>query len=222
MSKRFLFHVAIALGLGIATAHAAEDRGMRAEIGLGAHWGDPDISFAGESDSLDTGTGLAGSVGAWKDGVGHKNLALGLEFLRLQDGDYSESVSGEILGATLSGDVSLDPTINALLVNAAYRKNDNGRFHPYAGAGIGVARVNATLSASATVTVGSSTFVASGSEDDSDTALAGQLFLGADYDVTSNVYVGAGARYFLTDTNLFGADVDFRNFVVSAKLGFRF
>jgi len=136
-----------------------------------------------------------------------KYLSLGLEYLRLQDSDFSESASGAFLGVTLSGTLDIEPTIDAVMINVAIR-NNSGNIHPYFGLGIGVGRADADLTASLTVTVDGETFAASGSTNDDDTAFAGQLFAGVDADVGGNWYVGINGRYFLMDADLFGADVE--------------
>ena len=202
-----------------ASAFAANH--FRVQAGVGVQGGDPEVTFAGVSDDLDTDTGIAISAGAWVDGVGWKHLSLGLEYLRLQDSDFSESASGTFLGVTLSGTLDIEPTIDAVMVNAAFRKN-TGTFHPYVGGGIGVGFADADLTASLTVTVDGETFAASGSASDDDTAFAGQLFAGVDADVGGNWYVGINGRYFLMDADLFGADVEFRTWSVMGIVGFRF
>jgi len=52
--------------------------------------------------------------------------------------------------------------------------------------------------------------------------LAGQAFVGFDVDFTKRVYSGVNVRYLMTDANLFGADVEFRNAIGMAVLGVRF
>ena len=194
---------------------------FRLQVGLGAHGGDPDIEFAGVSGSLDTDTGIAISAAGWVDHVGWNHLSLGLEYLRLQDSDFHESASATFLNATLTGTLDIEPTIDAVMVNAAIRKN-TGTIHPYFGGGIGLGHADVDLTASATVTVDSETFSASGSANDTDTAFAGQLFAGIDADIGGNWYLGVNGRYFLMDANLFGADVEFRNWAVMGVIGFKF
>jgi len=195
-----------------ASAFAANH--FRIQFGAGVQGGNPEVEFVGD---LDTDTGFAISGGAWVDKVGWKHLSLGLEYLGFQDSDFSES--GTFLGVTLSG--TIEPTIDAVMVNAAIRKND-GSIHPYFGGGIGVGFADVDLTASATVTVDSETFSASGSVNDTDTAFAGQLFGGVDADIGGNWYLGVNGRYFLMDADLFGADVEFRSWAVMGFIGFKF
>ncbi len=193
----------------------------RLQVGLGAHGGDPDIEFAGVSGSLDTDIGIAISAAGWVDHVVWNNFSLGLEYLRLQDSDFHASASTTFLDATLTGTLDIEPTIDAVMVNAAFRKN-NGNVHPHIGGGIGFGHADVDLTASLTVTVGGETFSASGSANDTDTAFAGQLFAGVDYDLTTGWYLGVNGRYFLMDVNLFGADIEFRSWALMGVVGFKF
>ena len=198
-----------------ASAFAANH--FRLQFGAGVQGGDPEVAFADVSGDLDTDTGFAISGGAWVDKVGWKHLSLGLEYLGLQDSDFSESFSGSVtvLGGTLSGtiDVDIEPTIDAVMFNAAIRKND-GSIHPYFGGGIGVGFASADVTASGTGTFNGEPVSVAGSIDDDDTAIAGQLFVGFDYDVVGSLYLGVNGRYFLMDADLFGVDVEFRTWSV--------
>lgn len=202
------------------TAHSAE---WRAELGLGAHGGDPEVSFSGATDDLDTDTGYAITGQIWADGITEKApwLTMGLQYLRLDDSDFSEAGSATVLGVTLTGQFDLDPTLDGFLVNAAYRKPD-GKFHPMIGGGVGVAHASVDASAVGAITVNGQTFVGAGSVDDDDTNFAWQMFAGFDYDVTDKAYVGASVSYFGTDATLFGADVEFRNLIGMARVGYKF
>ena len=193
----------------------------RLEISGGIQGGNPDIEFAGASDKLDTSTGFAVSGGLWVDKVGFDYLSLGLQFTHLGGADYNESAAATLFGVTLAANVEITHNINALMANAALRKND-GTLHPYVGGGVGVAFTDADITAAGTITVGGSTFAFAGTADDSDTSFAAQVFGGVDIDVTDNIYVGVNGRYFMTNADLFGADVKFRNYVAMGVVGFRF
>ena len=211
--------LAAALLLMVASLASAQSR---LEVGLGFHGGDPELSFGGSSLDLDTDTGLAGSVRYWRDGVGSKTLSIGLEFLHLRDSDFGKTATftGVISGTAT---VAIEPEINAFMFNAALRTNSSqSKLHPYIGVGVGFARVNVDVTVSAALTLGGTTFSGSASADDSDTGFAWQLYAGLDYDLGSAWYIGLDARYFVTDVKLFGVDVDFRNSVFMAKLGYRF
>ena len=210
-------------GLLLITLSASAFAANRARIqfGAGVQGGDPEVSFAGESGDLDTDTGFAISGGAWVDKVGWKYLSLGLEYLGLQDSDLSESGSGTILGVTFSGTIDIEPTIDAFMINAAIR-NNSGNSHPYIGGGIGFALASADVTLSGTGTFNGDPVSESVSVDDDDTAFAGQLFIGFDYDVVGSLYLGVNGRYFLMDADLLGADVEFRIWSVMGIVGFRF
>ena len=214
---------ALLIGLS-STAFAGNDSSWRAEFGIGAQGGDPEISIAGVTDDLETDTGLALSAGLWFDGlVGDKNLSLGLQYKRHQDSDFSEGVNFVVLGVTLGATLDIEPTLDIFLVNAAYRDNKGAfgdpKFHPYIGAGIGFAKSEADISAALTV---NGTVVASAAASDDDTNIAGQVFIGADYDFTDSIYGGVNVSYFATDATLFGADVEFRNLGAMAVIGVKF
>ncbi len=194
---------------------------VRLEVGGGVQAGDPEIEFGGVSGDLDTGTGYVAGAAVWVDGLGLEFLSLGVQYLRLAGNDFSETGSGTFLGVTVAGTLDIEPTIDAVMFNAALRKND-GTFHPYVGGGVGVAFSSADISASAVVVVGGSTFVVAGSADDNDTGIAGQVFGGVDVDVTDNIYLGVNGRYLVTSANLFGADVNFGNFAGMGVVGVRF
>ncbi len=215
--------VAFALLGGQAEAH--EKVRFRAEAGAGAFFGDPEISFAGVTDDLDTDTGIAISAGLWSDGpAGIRDLSIGAQYLRLQGGDFDETAAGTFLNVTLTGQLQLEPTINAVMFNALYRynKNEDNRFHPYIGGGIGAAFVDVDFSAAGTVTVNGTPFTGAVSASDSDVGFAWQALAGVDVDITDHIYAGVNYRYFGTDVNIFTADVDFRQHVIMGVIGYRY
>ena len=202
-----------------ASAFAANP--FRVQAGVGVQGGDPKLEDAGESVDLDTDTGIAISAGVWMDQVGWKHLSLGLEYLRLQDSDFSDPVSVTIPGFTASGTLDIEPTIDAFMVNAAIRRN-TGSIHPYIGGGIGFGHTDVDVTASGTGTIGGEPFAGSVTFNDDDTAFAGQVFVGFDYDADANWYVGVNGRYFIMDANLFNVDVEFRTWAVVGIIGLRF
>lgn len=217
--KQKIWATLISMGMAVSCIGAASAADWRAEFGIGAHGGDPEISFAGETDDLDTDTGIALTAQVWADKAVKEApwLSLGVQYLRLQDSDFSESGSATVLGVAVTGQLDIEPTIDGFLANAAYR-GDSGKWHPFIGGGVGFARADTDLAGS--VTVNGQTF--GGSANDDEVNFAWQLFAGADYDVTEKAYIGVNLRYFGTDATLFGADVEFRNFVGMANIGYRF
>ncbi len=210
-------------------AKDASAKDMRFDIGVGVHGGDPKVTFNGVSDNLNTDTGFAVSAGIWKDKLfaeklGQDWLSIGAEYLRLQDSNFSETTNATVLGGTLTGKLDLKPVTDSFFINLAARSNSNkfGKFHPYLGGGVGLANTKVNATFGATLTVGGSTYALAGTSDSSDTSLAGQFFVGADYDLTDKVYVGAKVRYFMTDATLFGANTEFRNLIGMAVLGVKF
>tara|TARA_B100000686_G_C16471754_1_gene802469 strand:- start:399 stop:707 length:309 start_codon:yes stop_codon:yes gene_type:complete len=102
-------------------------------------------------------------------------------------------------------------------MNVAYRKPD-GKIHPIIGGGIGVAQTS--IEAVGSITVNGQIFA--GTADDDDTNFAWQMFAGIDYDITDRAYLGATVSYLGTDATLFSADVEFRNLVGMARVGYKF
>jgi len=130
----------VAFALLGGQAEAQDETRYRAEVGGGAFFGDPEVSALGLSVDLDTDTGIAISAGLWSDSVaGIRDLSLGSQYLRLQGGDFDFTGSGTFLGEPVTVGVEIEPTINAVMFNGVYRynKNEDNRFHPYIGGGIG-------------------------------------------------------------------------------------
>lgn len=152
---------------------------------------------------------------------------MGLTYHHTKGADYEESVGGSFGDGILAGNLSIKHEIDAVMANLMIRDNrgklmNNGKFHPYIGGGLGVANVDAEISATAAVTSGGTTFVSSGTVDDGDSNLALQAFVGFDYDVANNIYLGFNASYFYTDVDLFDAEVEFNNFRTMGTIGYNF
>jgi len=165
---------------------------LRIEGGLGYNNGGTDTTISSPgigsvSTNLFGGGGLAAEAAIWSDDMLMPTLSLGAQYLYFDDSGSitASSSAGPVLGLT-SATANLGLTTNALMFDAAWRPNING-FHPFLGTGIGVAFT--TLSGSA---LG---FSASNSQ----AAVAGQAFLGFDYDLTSNVYAGVTGRFFISE-----------------------
>lgn len=210
--------------LALAAPAAAETKkpaDLRLEVNGGANWGDPHLSLNGVEDDLNVGTGYSVGAQAWLDRVGFDYLSLGAQYLYLRQGNFSESGPISAPGITGSGSVEVRPSLHTFFINAALRYPE-GSINPYVGGGIGVAISRASVDASGTVTVNGQTVSGSGSDSDSSANFAGQVFGGVDVAVTDNVYLGVSGRYILTDSNLFGIDVQSRIFSAMATLGYRF
>ena len=72
-------------------------------------------------------------------------------------------------------------------------------FHPFLGAGIGVAFTDLSGSGLGF------------SSSNSQTAIAGQAFLGFDYDIASGIYVGLTGRFFISEATYHATSVNLPN-----------
>jgi opacity protein-like surface antigen len=141
-----------------------------------------------------SGGGPSANAGIWIDKLLTDNLSLGLQYLYLSN--------------TLSFSDSDDQhtRIHAGMLNAAWRMN-NGVVHPYIGGGVGF---------------GVTTVELAPDEDDTATAVAGQVFFGFDYDILENFYVGVNGRWLITEPEVFGFDETFHQFGLMGTIGYKF
>jgi len=190
------------------------------------------------NDVTFTGAGFTGGVALWADGplaawTGDpflNNFSFGLEYRHLSDSESANVTatilpSGDFLGGTIGGRATANFDSDNLMVDAAWRLN-SGVLHPYTGAGVGVALVDweARLNAPILALVGSPTSFSSGILT---AVTAVHLFAGLDYDLTPQVYVGAGADYYFTDTAAkhfthTSVDLNANQFSLAARVGYRF
>lgn len=142
-------------------------------------------------------------------GIGHyvhPNIAL--EFgVGYTESSASESVPG-------LGSVDADLTIIPIMLGVRLLTSA-GNIEPYATAGIGMYYTELDASVSLPG-------VGTGSASDDDTAFGGYLGLGANYDITPNVFLGVEAKYFMASPSFEGEDVDIDGITATANLGFRF
>tara|TARA_Y100001960_G_scaffold235347_1_gene247728 strand:- start:76 stop:414 length:339 start_codon:yes stop_codon:yes gene_type:complete len=112
MMRSFLSGFTVLLSF-LAFQTPAQSIEWRADLGIGFQGGDPEVSFAGETDELKTETGIALTGQLWADGAVETApwLTMGVQYLRLDDADFSESASGTLLGATVTAQLDLNPTI---------------------------------------------------------------------------------------------------------------
>ena len=196
---------------------------MRAEFQAGFVTGDPEITFNGVSEDLDVDNGINLGGNLWFDGVVSDNLSFGLSVNRTTQADFSESASVTFLGVTLGGTLDIEHDIDAVMFNVMFRDNSAGKkMRPYVGGGIGFANVDAEATLTATITVNGQAFTGVGTTSDDDTNFAAQFMGGVDFEITENVYVGANLGYFMTEADLFGAEVDFDSFRGNLVLGVKF
>ena len=210
--------IAICAPAGAENAKKPVD--VRVEINGGANWGDPHLSANGAEADLDVGTGFSAGAQVWFDRIGFDYLSLGAQYLYIRQGKFEESVSGSAPGITASGTISIRPSYHTFFANAALRYPE-GNINPYIGGGVGFAVSQMNVDFTGTATINGQTFT-SGSDSDSSTNFAGQVFGGVDVAVTDNIYLGVSGRYILTDSNQFGIDVKSRVYSAMATVGYRF
>ena len=171
---------------------------VRVEINGGANWGDPHLSINGAEGDLDVGTGFSVGAQLWVDRVGFDYLSLGAQYLYLRQGEFSASGTVSAPGVTGTGSVSIRPSYHTFFANAALRYPE-GSINPYIGGGIGVAVSKLSADLSGTGTINGQAFAANGSDSDSSTNFAGQVFGGVDITIADNIYLGVSGRYILTN-----------------------
>ena len=123
--------------------------------------------------------------------------------------------------ANTEGDVKL----NNFMFNAI-AKYPEGKIHPYIGAGLGFSYVD--VSVSTTSTARGANYVSSISNDD--TVFAWQILLGVDIDLTNNLSVDIGYRYFATEaihdhdheSEYDSTPLDYKTNMVTLGLKYRF
>jgi opacity protein-like surface antigen len=109
----------------------------------------------------------------------------------------------------VAGDVKL----NNFMFNAVV-KYPEGRFHPYVGIGLGLSYTD--MSTIVTQRIGSE--MSSGPEEKDCTSFAWQLLAGVEIDVTNNLSVDIGYRYFGTEIELeYASGIEFKH---DAKMDF--
>ena len=103
----------------------------------------------------------------------------------------------------VEGDVKL----NNFMFNAII-KYPLGRFHPYFGAGLGFSYTDV----SATATQSLNSVISSASVGRNYTSFAWQLLTGVEFDITNNLSVDIGYRYFATEIEFENAtEIEFKN-----------
>src|ERR1041384_3578778 len=165
---------------------------LRVEGGAGYNNGGTDTTVSSPgigsvSTNLFGGGGLAAEAAIWSDGMLLPNVSLGAQYLHF---DHSGSVTatsaaGPIFGLS-SATGHLDLMTDAIMFNAAWRPTIQA-FHPFFGAGVGVAFCELSGSGLGF------------SSSNSQRAVAGQAFFGFDYDIVPGIYVGLTGRFFISD-----------------------
>ena len=157
---------------------------------------------------INTGSGPTASAAFWVDGVIRDNFSVGIEY---NYSGFSPDATVRFSAPRRSRDVTreADATLHNGFINAAYRQND-GDLHPYAGLGLGLGYAK----------IGLDGIVANGEVGTVTGGLQG--FIGIDYDLTEQFYVGANSRLYYVDGRIIGTDLQFLELQLFGKLGVRF
>lgn len=157
---------------------------------------------------IETGSGPTASAAFWVDGLVRDNFSLGFEY---NYSGFSPEATVRFSTRRRNRDVTqeIDATLHNGFINAAYRQND-GDLHPYAGLGIGLGYAKLDLDG----------IVANGEVGTVTGGLQG--FIGIDYDVTEQFYIGANSRLYYIDGRLIGTDLQFLELQLIGKVGVRF
>jgi len=223
----------VALGASVAGANSAQASNLRLEGGLGydiglsnlnanTTIGPATINF--QSDGIGGG-GLAANAALWWDGAFGQpqtflgDLSIGAQYLHFTNDNQTTAGVTFGGGGGGGGSLNLGLDIDAVMANIAWRPSF-GPVHPFFGVGGGVAFTNLT----GKINILGST----ASTHDSETAAAGQAFLGFDYDITQHAYFGLTGTFFYTDSSYnkffpgINVDVAQSQMALMAHLGWKF
>ncbi len=180
---------------------------FRVEVQAGGTDGDTEIEPVGGPNvekGAETGAALGGAV--WLDGVLLPTLSVGAQY---------SYIFGNDLEADFTSD-KIEFDTHVFMVNVVFRDNEgsfDGKFHPYAGGGIGLSQVNAQY------------FLAGVEGDDID--FAGQFMAGFDYDILKNIYFGVNFTYLFNQAEIQASGIptatyDFETIKFMGVLGMKF
>lgn len=175
----------------------------------------PKDSDTGQFDATLNNGYLLGIKGGWNTPFTNRIMALEMEYNYISNNFDNSKYISEIDG-TLDGTIS----IHALLFNVKARYPE-GKFHPYAGFGLGWALVQ----------LGDLTGTSGGVKGDIGNGFCWQLLAGLDYDITPNFGVGIGYKYLASSPtigsdnngkNKIYADTDYKASIVTLGLTYTF
>jgi len=207
MKMKHLVVAGLALALVMTGNAMAADGKPYAGISAGLSMLE-DSTLSDSSGSVDlsfnTGYAVSGVVG-YEFGNG----------LRLEgELNYRQADTDKVSVGGLSASINSDVWSIGMMANAYYDFKNSSIVTPYIGGGIGFANVN--------VGDGNVGGVQVWSEDD-DTVFAYQLAVGTGFDVTKELTVDLGYRYFATQDPSFGlADAEYSSHNVMVGLRYRF
>jgi Tetratricopeptide repeat len=162
-----------------------------------------DVPLAGDGLAANAAVWIDGPLAAWTGNQALANFSFGLEYRHYGNSESSNVTAMVPLAggsATVGGSVTGTFRSENLIFDAAWRLN-SGLIHPYLGLGGGVGyidwrgRLNAPALAllSSTTPTTFSTGVVSA-------VPVGHTFVGLDYDVAPNIYIGAGGDFYFADS----------------------
>jgi len=200
--KKTSFFLLLLLALTVLfAANAAAESYVSGSIGL-ASVSDADIRGSEDSGEIEFDSGFA-ATGAYGQTLGQAGR------LELELGYRNNDIDKVILdGVGTGSDTDGDVATISLMANAFYGLNNDSRFTPFIGAGIGIANIEADLE--------------TGSEED-DTVFAYQVAAGASMAVTENLDIDLQYRYFATEDPEFDgleAEYDSHNLMFGLTLYF--
>jgi opacity protein-like surface antigen len=141
-------------------------------------------------------------------------LAVELEYTYLADQDYGETYLWPDGLESYDGDFSA----HNLMANLLFRY-PNGKIHPYIGFGLGLSR--ATIEENYRFDEdGGDVFMAKIDEDD--TAFAAQFITGVNFEITPNLSADLTYKYFYSEYDIKGWDVEARNHLFSMGINVHF
>lgn len=133
-----------------------------------------------------------------------KYIAVELEYFYLHP-DIDRSGSSVV---TVEGDA----TAHNFMLNCLFRYPE-GRFHPYIGFGLGFSSVNVS---GTTTTIGTSPL------DANDTAFAYQFLAGINFEINRNWSADLTYRWFSTDPDVNGGDIDYTTNLITIGINYHF
>ncbi|MEM9046987.1 MAG: hypothetical protein AAGC81_20095, partial [Pseudomonadota bacterium] len=157
-------------------------------------------------DDIESGSGFSAGLGVWVDDWIGRNISVGFDYI-YTGFEPSTTLRLDILGISRSIDLDADVDLHSFFFNAAWRKHE-GRWHPYAGGGIGFGFIDLDYPAPF------------GGLDGPHAGL--QAFIGVDYDISERFYIGGSTRSYYIDGRIIGVDLQFLELIVMGNLGVRF
>lgn len=184
---------------------AAAESGVYVGV-LGGYVFKPDVTLQGNGGSLDLGTKGTGMFGVK---VGYTPPAAKFFSAEIEYSYLKPKLEGiDTDGDPYSGDITLHNFFLNLIV-----RYPEGKIHPYAGGGVGIAHSKFSVDSITTV----------GDPSRSADSFAWQLLAGVEYVVTNNILLDLGYRYFGTKPDLGdGIKADFRTSMVAFGIKYLF